>query len=53
MLLVSMLLQCRQDAPDYIKQFPQKPEVPHVIKEEHEHLLMQMERLVQTKDSTR
>ena len=53
LLVVLVSLQCRQDAPDYITQFPGKPEVNQFIKEEHEHLLEQMEKLVQTKDSTR
>ena len=52
LLMVVVLAQCRRQEPDYITQFPGKPEVPHFIKEEHEHLLGELKKLTLTKDST-
>lgn len=52
LLLILVLAQCRRKEPDYLTQFPGKPEVPACIKEEHERLLRQMEKLTVLKDST-
>lgn len=52
LVMVSLLIQCRQEGSDYITQFPGKPEVPQCIKEEHEYLLDHIAKLSLTKDST-
>lgn len=52
LLLVSLLGQCRRQESDYLTQFPGKPDVPYCIKEEHDHLLREMEKLTLAKDST-
>lgn len=52
LLMVAMLAQCRREQPDYMTQFPGKPEVPHFIKQEHDYLLGELEKLTLTKDST-
>ena len=52
LLLAGVLGQCRKEAPDYITQFPGKPEVPRYLMEEHEYLLGEMEKLSLGEDST-